>query len=992
MEQALCPVLVGRESELDRLEERLRRATEGQGGTVVVGGEAGIGKSRLLIELARSANAAGFACLRGACSEAELSLPYLPFLAAVGNFLPQLDIPGRPLGPFRRELARLFPDLDPNPAVIDPSDPAQGRLRLFEAFVTLFRFAGRERPLLVVIEDLQWADPSTRELFDYITRRAQGLRLLLAATCRTGDVRRGHVLGSLLDGWRRGQEVEVIELDPLSPEATLVMVRETVGLERVPVAYRDVLQARSGGNPFVLEEMLKAAADAGWEATAVSRLPSAVADGVLGRLARLPREQAEVIERAAVLGLEFDHRALVAMSGGDDGVVRGALQAALRLQLLEEIEVPPDAVRYRFRHALTWEAIYQDVLKLTRWKLHGDAADILATLPESTAIDRCRHLLAANRGAEAAPLCLLAARDAERTHSFAEAAELSERALPHLDAEGDQGDLSCRLGAARLRAGFPLDAQRHLEAGIALLEASGRGLEAAQHRLDLALACWQRGQLDRAEAELDAARGRLRGEDLALVHARLAQLHVVRLEGEQAVEEATIAIAMAEAEGAEAVRIQGCIQMGAGLAQLGRLDDGLEYLDRAYAEAHALQQDLVAADALYDAILWRALDFRAGEAMLGVDRLRRLQAGNWSRREADVAEGMTQWWCLGEPAPALDALERALAPAREVDAATWVSWTELNLAAVNGMLGRFDEAHRLLAGQVDPAEPHLARLRDWCRVRLAIDSGHSLSDDQLVALAGDPDGLPPILQRILIDISVEAFLTDGRLALAQDTAGRLPRPLTGHPYEERAIGRVAAAEGDATGAAERLRAAAVGFAALGARHEEGRSRIALAAVLAASDPTAAEGELRAALASARERRAHHEEDLARAGLAALGLAGEPTPDQVKAALKVLDKPARLALSPLAALRSLPDGGDQSAALRALLISQIDKLLESRRPAEVDMGRLLRDYYLNRAGTHEQLMAKAYMEPSTWFRRQDEAMELIASDLAERERAATAMRR
>jgi hypothetical protein len=192
-----------------------------------------------------------------------------------------------------------------------------------------------------------------------------------------------------------------------------------------------------------------------------------------------------------------------------------------------------------------------------------------------------------------------------------------------------------------------------------------------------------------------------------MVHVRLAGLNMVELEGEAAVASATLAAEMAGKVGADAPRIWSYGYLGVGLAYLGRLREGLEYLDQSFQEALAKGLFLIAADALYQGVLWRLIDLRPSEAMDRVHVLRSLHAGNWSRREADIAEAMTYRWGFGEPRPALELLEHAIEPNERGAENTWIAWAEINLAAVNSQLGRHAVARRLLEAQGGRAEPHL---------------------------------------------------------------------------------------------------------------------------------------------------------------------------------------------------------------------------------------------------------------------------------------------
>src|SRR5579864_5627186 len=203
--RAVCRTLIGREPEVTRLEDALLAACRGDGGVVVLAGEAGIGKSRLASELRRRADKIGAAVLEGSCSEAELALPYLPFIEAIGNYLETVDVApiAERLGAAGNELGHLFPQLGAIGAADRADESPQAKLRLFEAVLALLRIAAGDTGLLLIVEDLHWADASTRELLDYVTRRLRSSRILVLATYRKDELHRKHPLLPTVQGWQR---------------------------------------------------------------------------------------------------------------------------------------------------------------------------------------------------------------------------------------------------------------------------------------------------------------------------------------------------------------------------------------------------------------------------------------------------------------------------------------------------------------------------------------------------------------------------------------------------------------------------------------------------------------------------------------------------------------------------------------------------------------------------------------------------------------------
>ncbi|MGH2450933.1 MAG: ATP-binding protein, partial [Candidatus Limnocylindria bacterium] len=318
-QRVLSPVLVGRQEELSRLEDALLSANRGDGRFVLLAGEAGIGKTRLATELTRRARKLGCGVLWGSCSEAELSLPYLPFVEAIGNHLSEHDpaVLRADLGQTAAELAQLFPQLAEGPPPAPAGDPAQAKLRLFESVVTLLEVWARERALLLVLDDVHWADGSTRELLDYMARRLLRSRVMLLATHRNDELDRRHPLTRTVQVWRRAGLAETVAVEAMSPAHVAEMIAAILDAEEVSGELAALVHARAEGNPFVLEEMLREAldrgevfrADTGWQRRSLDAmlLPETVREAVLLRLGRLDADHVEVLRAAAVLGRSFDY-------------------------------------------------------------------------------------------------------------------------------------------------------------------------------------------------------------------------------------------------------------------------------------------------------------------------------------------------------------------------------------------------------------------------------------------------------------------------------------------------------------------------------------------------------------------------------------------------------------------------------------------------------------------------------------------------------------
>lgn len=636
--------MVGRDSDLSTLEDALLSALRGDGGVVIVGGEAGMGKTRIVGALSSRARRLGCAVIAGGCSEAELSLPYLPFLEAIGNYLAGADLDGlrTRLGTAAEELAQLFPQLG-RPAAA-PGDPAQAKMRLFESILMLLRDAASRRALLVVLEDLQWADPATRELLDYATRRLRSTNVLIVATYRTDEMHRKHALLPTIQGWRRNGQVEMVDLAALRPDQIAEMVCAIFEEREISDEFRDFLHARSEGNPFVLEEMLRDAIDrgdvyrtqTGWDRKALAeiRIPPTVRDAILQRLERLNHDDVTVLSAASVMGRSFDLDALAQVAQVDRSVALAALEASVTAQLIEQED--RTSGRYRFRHALTREAIYEDLVVPRRQQLHSRIADLLKERGAGAPVDLANHLFAAGRNEEAVAMCAAAADQALRAHALRDGAELLERAAPYIADRAERARMLCRAAEAYWINNEPVAAKRLLEQSVPELEAAGGMLEAAGYRVLLGRCWWELMRTDLAQQEFERARDVLEpagpSEQLANAYIRMSGMAAFNDQPEKALEYARRGLDIAEQAGAPRAAIWSFNFMALAESGLGQVDLCFEHLDRSWRGAVEGDFRFQAANAVYNA-LWLAVHLGRGD-----------QVARWRERIASMPHFAAEPW------------------------------------------------------------------------------------------------------------------------------------------------------------------------------------------------------------------------------------------------------------------------------------------------------------------------------------------------------------
>ena len=454
---------VGRAEELARLLTALERAEHSQPAMVLVGGDAGVGKTRLLAELADHSRQRGAQVLVGGClAVGDVGLPYVPIVAALRGFAAEgdndqlfaaaaKDLPG---------LGRLLPELADEPTAMASVGEGLMQLQLFDAIGSLLLRLSEHAPVLLVLEDLHWADQSTRDLVAFLHQTLRIGRVLLVASYRSDDPHRRHPLWSWLAEFGRRPGVERVALGPLSQAELAEHLGALHGGPLSATALKRII-ARSEGNPFYAEQLLAADAD-----HAEVGLPKSLADVLLARVQVLSDSAQHVLGAAAVGGRQVSHGLLVAAAGRSEPEVETGLREALSAQLLVA-DAATDS--YTFRHALLQEALYGDLLLSQRVRLHAAYAELLAEAAKTgrydgtgvRAAELAYHCLASHDLAGALAASVQAAAEAEATLAPAEALRNLEQALELWEqvpeaaamAGADRVDLALRAAEAASASG-----------------------------------------------------------------------------------------------------------------------------------------------------------------------------------------------------------------------------------------------------------------------------------------------------------------------------------------------------------------------------------------------------------------------------------------------------------------------------------------------------------------------------------------------------------
>jgi class 3 adenylate cyclase/tetratricopeptide (TPR) repeat protein len=438
---------VGRDKERSRLADAWRSAAAGERRVVLVAGEPGIGKTRLAAELGREAHAQGALVLYGRCDE-DLGAPYQPWVHALGHYasLAAPDELKRLLSEGGAEIARIVPEVMrrlPGLEVPAASDPESARFALFESIDALLAAASRGAPILVVLDDLHWADKPSLVLLRHVIRSQRDAALLVVATYRETDLSRTHPLAEVLADLRRESRVERVLLRGLDRADLAALVASR--------AQQEPLHTETEGNPFFVEEVLRHLVETGalrregdrWTGGPISALgiPESVRDVIGRRLSRLSDAANRALGVAAVIGRDFDVALVEAVGGLVGDALLDAMDEALRARLVRETEVHG---RLSFSHALVRQTLYEELGTLRRVKLHWQIGEAIERR-HADAIDEHLSALAYHFGEGAASGDPLRSVDwSLRAGAQAAALVAHEEALAHYRhalATLDQADL-----------------------------------------------------------------------------------------------------------------------------------------------------------------------------------------------------------------------------------------------------------------------------------------------------------------------------------------------------------------------------------------------------------------------------------------------------------------------------------------------------------------------------------------------------------------------
>ncbi|HZS93929.1 MAG TPA: AAA family ATPase [Chloroflexota bacterium] len=791
--------LVARGDELGMLLHALEVVESGQGQLVLLAGEAGIGKTRLAQEATLVANGRGFLVAAGRCYEPQQSVPYYPFLDALGMAFAAAPAAVREQA-FHRwpYLARLLPDQLGSTAT-PSSDSPEEQERLFRAISAFLLVLAGHRPVALLLDDLHWADSASLQLLQHLARQTRAGRVILLGTYRDVEVHPEHPLEATLRDLNREQLLNRIALKRLREEETFALITQTMGQVEEGSELVALVHRHTDGNPFFTGQVLQVLIENGsiirqggrWVQRAIQEIevPESVRSVIAQRVARLHPGAQEVLQEASVLGPSFGIDDLLEMKSPDQNgdeleeAVDSTLAAAASIGLVRAT----GRDRYDFDHALTQQTLYSALSPRRRRRLHRAAGSAMENLPERVRRQRAAelawHFLQGDNEAKAIQYSILAGDQAESVFAHAEAERHYRMALELTEETDDRRQRTESLE----KLGAVLKIAGRYEEALELLERASRMHQedrdrAGQGRVEaqIGLLCALTGAADKGIDRLQPLAGLLEpmgaSRSLALVYAALVRLFDrAGRQGEQ-LEASGRLLDLARGLEDDRLLAEAELHQGVSLMHLGHYDEALQLLESAIPRAESVGDLPTVCTALGFSALAHHGRHEEAQARRNHERAVEVAERLGDPREIShrAVEAAYFTFLVGDWVRSREYAERAVASALELDNLRAFLQPLYTLGELSLYTGAWEDAAKYLAECVTIAEhlqltDHLRDVQSLLSEKDLLEGHAEAALERLRPLTGTPGSQAHLT--FLLSLAA-ARLEVGDLNAAEETIAR----------------------------------------------------------------------------------------------------------------------------------------------------------------------------------------------------------------------------
>ena len=758
---------VGRAREMAEASVMWQQTSSGEGRVLSVSGDPGVGKTRFVRELSAVVQSGGTWVLAGECYS-DGSAPYAPLAAMIAAYFETpgqapIDLPDEiltNLAVLVPSLRQRFPDHIPDPI----PDPPSAQQRIFEGFLRFCTALSAGRPLLIFIDDAQWADNDTIAILRNLARHIRRLPVLIVITYREAELERTPALKDLLLDLNRERLAAHLSLAPLDRAGTADLLAEMFSREVAPEFLAGVY-TETEGNPFFIEEVCKSLIETGqiayrdgrWHYPRMDqvKIPQTVRAAIQARLGQLPELAQDVLRMAAILGREFEFHTLLQATRLDEEALIRALESALKAQIILEIPSNPGAAaRFKFVHVLIPTTLREGIIQIRRQRLHLQAAQAIEAVRPDDYEALAYQFSAAGELGRAGGYDRRAG-DRARQAAPAEAARFYRAALEHWPAAdpAGQAEITAQLGYCLWVLGDIPGALKCYEDAFERFDRLQNRIQSGDMQRMIGRLFWELADRKHAVEKYQLAYAILEQEpdspELARAISSISQMYMLAPEDEQAITWGQRALEMAERLGVEDVVVQALNNMGVSYSHSGGFDRGMVFLQDSLRRSLAanLPQDVCRAYYNLGVMLKRQCRYTsARETMLA---LHTYATQIYANNQANLAIWVLMWidWLTGKWGSAL-VYRSQLVP---FSSSLYMTWANRLFGMIDLDLGRIDAGLRMLeenlpsalrANDKQTTVPHLGLL------------------GRAYAMVGQDEKMTRIMRQVLEFVSGTTFSLD----------------------------------------------------------------------------------------------------------------------------------------------------------------------------------------------------------------------------------------